>query len=426
MILQYLKIGDLCNVSSSKRVFARQYVEDGIPFYRQKEIVDKKKGNPLENLIYISESIYNDFKEKFGVPVNGDLLITAVGTFGIPYIVGDERFYFKDGNILWLSNFKKELNSQFLYYWIDSSFGRDTLRNRTIGSAQPALTIDSIKKLSVPIPPIEIQEKIAFTLKKYDEILENNNKRIKLLEQMAENLYKEWFVRFRFPGYEDVKFVGSSLGKFPSTFNIVKIGTVIEYYIGGGWGEEELSELFPEEAYVVRGTDFPNVKYGVLNSCPLRYHKSSNYNQRAFKVNDIAFEVSGGTQKQPVGRSILITERQLDRFNNRLICASFCKLIRCNIKKVNPRYFYHWLQYLYETRIIEQYQSQSTGIINFKFEYFLRKCDLMIPPKDIMDKFTESVKPIYDEIDNLAEQNSKLINQRDLLLPRLMSGKLEV
>ena len=223
-----------------------------------------------------------------------------------------------------------------------------------------------------------------------------------------------------------MEFVGSSLGKLPSTFNFVNIGTVIEYYIGGGWGEEELSELFPEEAYVVRGTDFPNVKHGILDSCPLRYHKSSNYNQRAFKVDDIAFEVSGGTQKPPVGRSILITERQLDRFNNRLICASFCKLIRCNIKKVSPRYFYHWLQYLYETRIIEQYQLQSTGIINFKFEYFLRKCNLMIPPKDIMDKFTESVKPIYDEIDNLAEQNSKLIAQRDMLLPRLMSGKLEV
>ena len=300
------------------------------------------------------------------------------------------------------------------------------LNNFAGGSAQPLITQGLLKHLKCDVPSIEKQKIVANILSAYDNLIENNNNRINLLEQMAENLYKEWFVRFRFPGYEDVEFVGSSLGKLPSTFNIVKIGTVIEYYIGGGWGEEELSELFPEEAYVVRGTDFPNVKHGILDSCPLRYHKSSNYNQRAFKVDDIAFEVSGGTQKQPVGRSILITERQLDRFNNRLICASFCKLIRCNIKKVSPRYFYHWLQYLYETRIIEQYQLQSTGIINFKFEYFLRKCNLMIPPKDIMDKFTESVKPIYDEIDNLAEQNSKLIAQRDMLLPRLMSGKLEV
>ena len=328
-------------------------------------------------------------------------------------------------SVIAMTTDEKILHPLYLFYNLSGRYNE--LRGSSdASSTRASITTKSLKKLAMLIPNIESQKNITDILIAYDNLIENNNKRIKLLEQMAENLYKEWFLRFRFPGFENVEFVGSSLGKLPSTFDIVKIGTVIEYYIGGGWGEEELSELFPEEAYVVRGTDFPNVKHGILDSCPLRYHKSSNYNQRAFKVNDIAFEVSGGTQKQPVGRSILITERQLDRFNNRLICASFCKLIRCNIKKVSPRYFYHWLQYLYETRIIEQYQSQSTGIINFKFEYFLRKCNLMIPPKDIMDKFTESVKPIYDEIDNLAEQNSNLIAQRDMLLPRLMSGKLEV
>ena len=345
----------------------------------------------------------------------------ASGDFPIFYYNGKFDAYQRTYLIQPLS---EDTDTKYLYYSIGLKLHQ--MKANASGTATKFLTQPILNNINIEYRDIEEQKRIADILSAYDNLIENNNKRMKLLEQMAESLYKEWFVRFRFPGYEDVEFVGSSLGKLPSTFNIVKIGTVIEYYIGGGWGEEELSELFPEEAYVVRGTDFPNVKYGILDSCPLRYHKSSNYNQRAFKVNDIAFEVSGGTQKQPVGRSILITERQLDRFNNRLICASFCKLIRCNIKKVSPRYFYHWLQYLYETRIIEQYQLQSTGIINFKFEYFLRKCNLMIPPKDIMDKFMESVKPIYDEIDNLAEQNSKLIAQRDMLLPRLMSGKLEV
>ena len=313
------------------------------------------------------------------------------------------------------------VHSKYLYYYLKK------VKIEGSGSAQPQITVPFFSRHKIVIPKdVEYQKKVADILSAYDNLIENNNKRIKLLEQMAENLYKEWFVRFRFPGYEDVEFNNSSLGKIPSTFDIVKIGKVIEYYIGGGWGEGELSEQFPKEAYVVRGTDFPNVKYGMLDSCPLRYHKLSNYSKRAFQVNDIAFEVSGGTQKQPVGRSVLITERQLKRFNNRLICASFCKLIRCDTKKVSPRYFYHWLQYLYETKVIEQYQLQSTGIINFKFEYFLRKCNFLIPPKDIMEKFEESVKPIYDEIDILAEQNSKLITQRDMLLPRLMSGKLEV
>ena len=165
MDLIYSKIGDLCNVSSSRRVFAKQYVEEGIPFYRQKEIIDKKNGNALEDPIFISESVYNEFKKKSGVPARGDLLITAVGaTLGIPYVVEDEKFYFKDGNLIWLNNFSNALNSEFLYYWIDSSFGTQTLWNRAIGSAQPALTIDSIKKLSIPIPQRYVQDMIATTL----------------------------------------------------------------------------------------------------------------------------------------------------------------------------------------------------------------------------------------------------------------------
>ena len=113
MKLVFSKIGDMCSVSSSKRVFAKQYVDEGVPFYRQKEILDKKNGHKLEDPIFISKEAYNNFKKKYGVPAFGDLLITAVGaTLGIPYIVEDEEFYFKDGNLIWLSNFKKELNSR--------------------------------------------------------------------------------------------------------------------------------------------------------------------------------------------------------------------------------------------------------------------------------------------------------------------------
>ena len=399
--MKYVKLGNIAKFRYGKMPDKDKFLDDGYPVFSGYRITGYYGEYMVENptLIVVAR----------GVGGTGDVKISPPKS----YITNLSIIVDLDESVA---------DMRYLYY----QFVCNNLRYLDTGAAQSQITINNLSKHKALLPRLVIQKKISSILTTYDNLIENNNKRIKLLEQMAESLYKEWFVRFRFPGYENLEFVGSSLGKIPSTFDLVKIGKVIEYYIGGGWGEEELSEQFPEEAYVVRGTDFPNVKQGILDSCPLRYHKSSNYNKRSFKVNDIAFEVSGGTQKQPVGRSILITERQLKRFNNRLICASFCKLIRCDIKKVSPRYFYHWLQYLYETRIIEQYQSQSTGIINFKFEYFLRKCNLLLPPKDIMEKFTESVKPIYDEIDNLAEQNSKLEAQKDMLLPRLMSGKLEV
>lgn len=334
------RLNEICKIKSGKRIPKEMdYVtyQTSHPYIRARDI---KSGNICtDDLIYIEDEVY--IKIRKYIIEKSDIAITIVGAS-----VGDTGYatetvdgYNLTENAVRLTNFTESVDSKYLHYVLMQKHYYDYMQLIAGAAAQPKLGIYKIQKIRVVLPKVSIQKRIADILTTYDNLIENNNKRIKLLEQMAESLYKEWFVRFRFPGYEDVEFVGSSLGKLPSTFNIVKIGTVIEYYIGGGWGEEELSELFPEEAYVVRGTDFPNVKHGILDSCPLRYHKSSNYNQRAFKVDDIAFEVSGGTQKQPVGRSILITERQLDRFNNRLICASFCKLIRCNIKKVSPRYF---------------------------------------------------------------------------------------
>ncbi|MBO7628951.1 MAG: hypothetical protein J6S87_03260, partial [Bacteroidales bacterium] len=117
----------------------------------------------------------------------------------------------------------------------------------------------------------------------------------------------------------------------------------------------------------------------------------------------------------------------IDRFEDgRVICASFCKMIRLKKDLVSPYFFYYWMHYMYDTRIIDRFQLQSTGIINFKFEPFLKKGLVMLPPKDIQDAFEKHVVPLIKEINQLAVQIDNLSRQRDLLLPRLMSGKLEV
>ena len=203
-----IKLGDISKVSSSKRIFAKQYVDFGIPFYRQKEIIDKKNKAEISDPLFISQETYDEIKKRFGVPQKGDLLITAVGvTLGIPYVVDDEIFYFKDGNLIWLREFDNEIDSNYIYYWILSDVGQKSMWVRTIGSAQPALTIDTIKQFEIPVPSYNAQVKIVSILKAYDDLIENNQKQIKLLEEAAQRLYKEWFVDLRFPGYEDVAVV---------------------------------------------------------------------------------------------------------------------------------------------------------------------------------------------------------------------------
>lgn len=314
---------------------------------------------------------------------------------------------------------------RYVYYFLKQQ--SDNLNKLANGGAQQNLNSLIIKKYKIALPNLDVQHSIASILSTYDSLIENNTKRIRLLEKMAENLYKEWFVRFRFPGHENVEMENSKYGKLPKTFEIVKMNEVFDYYIGGGWGEEERSEGFPEEASVIRGADFPNIWHYDVSSCPKRYHKAKNYKARQLEDGDIIMEISGGTSEQPVGRTVLVTEDLLERFpNKRLICASFCKLIRLKKDVVSPYYFYYWMKFLYDTRIIDRFQLQSTGIINFKFEPFLRRGDVVLPPKEVMLAFEKQVSLCHKEMNQLAKQNSLLARQRDLLLPRLMSGKLEV
>lgn len=295
------------------------------------------------------------------------------------------------------------------------------------GASIPSMTQKTYNGIKVILPSLNFQQRIASILSAYDNLIENNNKRIRLLEQMAENLYKEWFVRFRFPGHEKAEFVNTKLGKLPTSFSVTNMNSVFDDYIGGGWGNDDESEDFPISASVIRGADFPNVWHYDVSTCPRRYHKKSNYKARQLQDGDIVMEISGGTSEQPVGRTVLVTQDMINRFEGgRVICASFCKLIRLKKEIISPYFFYFWMHYLYDTRIIDRFQLQSTGIINFKFEPFLKKGIVMLPPKELMQSFEDKINPIFKEINQLAIQNDNLSRQRDLLLPRLMSGKLEV
>ena len=333
----------------------------------------------------------------------------------------NEKIFVTDG---FLIEPKNNVSYDYIYYFLKSREG--VLKLLQGGAAIPHVTPRLLNNLQINLPPLPTQQKIASILSAYDNLIQNYKKQIEALQTAASELYKEWFVRFRFPGYKDIRMKDSSIGKIPETFEVKKQNEVIKDYIGGGWGEDEQSEQFSIEAAVVRGADFPEFTNGDITTCPVRYHKVSNYNSRIIEPENIVLEVSGGTQEQPVGRTVIVSEERLKRFNNKLICASFCKLIKLNKSIISPLFYYYWMQFVYDTRIIDRYQLQSTGIINFKFEYFLRKGDVLLPPKDLMNSFEEKVKVIHSKIEKLAIGITNLTQQRDLLLPRLMSGKLEV
>jgi type I restriction enzyme S subunit len=149
-----LPLSQLATVTSSKRIFLSDYVEDGIPFYRSKEIIAKSNFESIEKPLYITEERYTDIKEKFGVPVSGDLLITSVGTIGFVHLVNDDDgdFYFKDGNLIWIKNLNQSNLAYFLFFKFRTPEFKEMLNSVAIGSSQKALTIETVKKIEIEIP----------------------------------------------------------------------------------------------------------------------------------------------------------------------------------------------------------------------------------------------------------------------------------
>jgi len=181
-------LGELVTISSSKRIFYKEYVPRGVPFYRSKEIIELTKGGDTSTELFISEDRFNEIDSKFGSPRESDILLTSVGTLGISYRVKrNDKFYFKDGNLIWFKDFK-ELSSTIIYCWLNSDIGKEELNNITIGSTQAALTISGLKQIDLKIPPKEIQNKLDEELITIYKKIDFNQTQIRTLQNLRDTL----------------------------------------------------------------------------------------------------------------------------------------------------------------------------------------------------------------------------------------------
>ena len=151
-----IELGKICEVSSSKRIFANEYTKTGIPFYRSKEIIEKHLGKKVTTELYISKEKYSEIKNKYGTPYIGDILMSSVGTIGVTWFVDEEDFYFKDGNLTLLRPDNNLLDNKYLYLVLNSKEMQNQIQSFCIGTTQKALTISNIKKLKVKLPSLDI------------------------------------------------------------------------------------------------------------------------------------------------------------------------------------------------------------------------------------------------------------------------------
>lgn len=374
----------------------------------------------LEGVNRVSEETFHKWTKR-AVPQTNDLIMAREAPAGnVALIRGEKNICLGQRTVLIRPNLKK-VNPIYLCYLLLSDVVQVQIEGKSTGATVAHLNMSDIRNLELPtLPVLDDQNKIAKILSAYDDLIEVNNQRIKTLEETASQLYKEWFVRMRFPGYKQTKLEKG----IPKGWAVRPIGEIIDHNIGGGWGNENQTNEFSVGGYVVRGTDIPRIRKGQVNKGIYRFHKASNMKSRELREGDIIFETAGGSEGQLLGRTCFITQEILNAYGERVMAASFCKQLRTT--GIRSLYLYYFLNYLYETGMIETFQVQSTGISNYQFEPFLKFQQIVLPKDGLIKLFYEKVLPIQKAIATLGQQNEHLHVIRDRLLPRLISGKLQI
>ena len=186
------ELSSIAEISSSKRIYANEYKENGIPFYRSKEIIELGHNKKPSIELFISDKRYEEIKDKYGIPKKGDILITAVGTIGETWIVNtNEPFYYKDGNVLQI-RLKTDIAQIYFKYVLDILISIFKSKNVS-GSAYSALTIEKFKKMKIILPPIELQNKFAEFVKQIDKQKFEIENSLKEMQKLYESLMEKYF-----------------------------------------------------------------------------------------------------------------------------------------------------------------------------------------------------------------------------------------
>ena len=375
--------------------------ETGVPFVTIAN-VDSYNHFDFSDTMFVPQSYYDKLDDKRKAR-KGDILLTVVGSFGIPILITDDTPFVFQRHIAILRPNPAVVDSRFLYYTMMSKSFYAQADAYAIGAAQRTISLTSLRRMKIAVPDLETQRKIADTLAPFDSLIDSNNKQIKILEQITETIYKEWFVRFRFPGYETAEFedgipVGWEYKKINEMFDTSSGGTPSrsnpEYYDGGTIGWVKTGELLDT---LIIDTEEHITSAGLQNSAA-----------KLIPVGALLCSMYAGVGK------LGITTKEITC--SQATCVFMPKSYVSNI------FMFHLLKlnkkYLENISFGAAQQNISQVIIN--------KIKFLVPKKELVVEYDKRVENIYKQIYTIMLKNKNLIKQRDLLLPRLMSGKLEV
>lgn len=393
------KIGDLSEYVTVGFVgtMAHLFVVNGVPLLRGQNILPYKL--EMENVKYISNTTHQKWKKS--ALQCGDVVIVRVGYPGTACVIPDGVGDINAASLVIVRTNKDLLDPDFLCFILNSPWGKSKVRGQLVGAAQQVFNTKFASDLEIFAPDIYTQHEVSNLIKTYNVLIENNEKRIKTLEQMAALLYTEWFVKFKFPGHKNVKLVDSdtSYGKIPEGWEVKKLYEIAKFTMGQS----------PESKYYnTEGTGLPFhqgvADFGGLIPTDRVYTTQGNKHANA---GDILFSVRAPVGEINIATKKIIIGRGVGAFRH------------------NDGYQWYLLRLL-KAKFTERDMIGNGAIYKAVNKNEVENLNFIVPPRVLVNEFDSIAGNIYSQILNLFEKNENLTKTRDLLIPQLVTGKREL
>lgn len=342
-----------------------------------------------------------------------DVVVTISGNVGqVSYIPDNSQYaeYLCSQRQFRVTFDESKIYVPYLVYYLHSVEGQSKILAFANQTGVPALSqpLKNFRKIKIDLPSLAEQKKIAAILSALDEKIAINREINDNLQQQAQALFKKWFV-------DNPDAISWKKGNFSN---------LIEKTISGDWGKDSPSGNNTEMVYCIRGADIPEVRAGNKGKMPTRYILPKNYAAKQLVDGDIVVEISGGSPTQSTGRAAAVSNALLARYDKGMVCTNFCKALK-------PRagysmYVYYYWQYLYDRNIFFSYENGTTGIKNLDINGFIETEPITIAPEDLVEKFDAVCQTVFSKIYANGMENEQLALVRDTLLPKLMSGEIDV
>lgn len=399
-------------------ISSKYFVKKGIPVIRGNNLSLFNDKFKTEGFVFVSPKQANNYKGQH-VKAN-DLVFTSWGTLGQVGIIpknGPFEEYIISNKQLKLRVNEEIVNPTYLYYYFSSKAMVTYINNIAIGAAVPGINLGILKNLPVVLPPKDEQDLITESLEDFFNLIENNNQRIQLLEDMVEEVYKEWFVRMRFPGYQDCRYFdkdGKEVergtdGALPDGWEDVKLLTLYKTS-SGGTPSRKIKEYYKEGAINWVKTGELKEDFIFQTKEKITEYAIKNSSAKLFPKETVIIAMYGAT----IGRLGILAEPST---TNQACCAIIPKS-----KIFQYNYIFSYLKYYIE-KIINLGMGAAQQNIS---QELIKDLKIKKPPEHLMNKFNNATLSFFELKKSLQQKNQLLQETRDLLLPRLISGKLSV